>query len=251
MQFFLPSILPVNLEFLEFDSSTINYALPFIFMLISQPANQLAQTVCERILTLADQAIAQRGQFKIVLAGGKTPEKVYSLLAKRDAQWSKWFIYHGDERVLPVNHVDRNSVMAANAWLHHVAIPSSHIFDIPTELGTQASAIAYREIIKNAMPFDLVLLGMGEDGHIASLFPEQSHDESELVHEIYHSPKLPSERVTLSANALSATQTLLFLITGENKKDAYLRWQAGEKLPVATVRAIDTLDIYLDRVIID
>ena len=107
------------------------------------------------------------------------------------------------------------------------------------------------EIIKNAMPFDLVLLGMGEDGHIASLFPEQLHDETALVHEIYHSPKAPSERVTLSTKALSNTQTLLFLITGKNKKEAYSRWQAGEKLPVATVSSIETLDVYLDCVIID
>ena len=220
-------------------------------MLISQPIDQIAQSVCERILTLATQAITQRGQFKFVLAGGKTPEKVYSLLAKSDAQWSKWFIYHGDERVLPVDHADRNSVMAANAWLNHVAIPASHIFDMPTELGTKDSATTYRKIIENAMPFDLVLLGMGEDGHIASLFPDASHDETELVHEIYHSPKPPAERITLSANALSATYTLLFLITGKNKKDAFTRWQNGEKLPVAAVSAIDTLDVYVDSVIID
>ncbi|HCT99711.1 MAG TPA: 6-phosphogluconolactonase, partial [Methylococcaceae bacterium] len=75
-------------------------------MLISQPVDQIAHLVCERILTLASQAIEARGQFKFVLAGGTTPEKVYSLLAKSDAQWSKWFIYHGDERVLPVDHTD-------------------------------------------------------------------------------------------------------------------------------------------------
>ena len=220
-------------------------------MLISQSIEQITHAVCERILTLAAQAIHERGQFKLVLAGGKTPEKVYSLLAKSDADWSKWFIYHGDERTLPVDHADRNSVMAANAWLNHVAIPASHIFDIPTELGTKDSATTYRDIIKDAMPFDLVLLGMGEDGHIASLFPGASHDETELVHEIYHSPKPPAERITLSANALSATHTLLFLITGENKKEAFTRWQAGEKLPVATVSAMDTLDVYVDSVIVD
>ena len=220
-------------------------------MLINQHTNQIAQSVCERILTLASQAIAQRGQFKFVLAGGQTPEKVYSLLAKSDAQWSKWFIYHGDERTLPVDHADRNSVMATNAWLNHVAIPTSQIFDIPTELGTKESATIYQEIIKNALPFDLVLLGMGEDGHIASLFPAEEHDETALVHEIYHSPKPPSERVTLSAKALSNTQTLLFLITGINKKDAFTRWQKGEKLPVSTVSAIETLDVYLDSVIVD
>lgn len=219
-------------------------------MLISHSIEHLAPLVCERILTLASQAIEKNGHFKLVLAGGTTPEKVYSLLAKSDAQWSKWFIYHGDERVLPVDHTDRNSVMAANAWLKHVPIPRSQIFDIPTELGTKESAKQYREIIEQAMPFDLVLLGMGEDGHIASLFPNQLHDTAELVHEIYDSPKPPAQRITLSAKALSQTHTLLFLITGINKKEAYTRWQAGEMLPVGTVSALDTLDVYLDEVML-
>ena len=219
-------------------------------MLISHSIEHLAPLVCERILTLASQAIEKNGHFKLVLAGGTTPEKVYSLLAKSDAQWSKWFIYHGDERVLPVDHTDRNSVMAANAWLKHVPIPRSQIFDMPTELGTKESAKQYREIIEQAMPFDLVLLGMGEDGHIASLFPNQLHDESELVHEIYDSPKPPAQRITLSAKALSQTHTLLFLITGINKKEAYTRWQAGEMLPVTAVSALDTLDVYLDEVML-
>lgn len=246
MQFFVASIFNLELNFIQLKISS-----HFIFMLIIQSTDQIAQIVSERILSLASQAIEQRGQFKFVLAGGTTPEKVYSLLAKSDAQWSKWFIYHGDERVLPVDHTDRNSVMATNAWLNHVAIPTSQIYDIPTELGTKESAESYQEIVKNAMPFDLVLLGMGEDGHIASLFPAEVHDETALVHEIYHSPKPPSERVTLSAKALSNTQTLLFLITGINKKDAFTRWQNGEKLPVATVSAIETLDVYLDNVIVD
>ncbi|MDD5755324.1 MAG: 6-phosphogluconolactonase, partial [Methylococcales bacterium] len=134
-----------------------------------ETVDQITQTVCERILELAKEAIAAHGKFKFVLAGGKTPEKLYRLLAKQDADWSKWFIYHGDERCLPVNHLNRNSVMVANAFLSSVTIPKNQIFDIPTELGVEESAATYRSIVEAAMPFDLVLLGMGDDGHTASL----------------------------------------------------------------------------------
>ncbi|MGB4498839.1 MAG: 6-phosphogluconolactonase [Methylococcaceae bacterium] len=211
-----------------------------------ETADLIAQEVCARILNLANEAIAARGQFKLVLAGGSTPEKVYRLLAKSNADWSKWFIYHGDERVLPIDHADRNSVMAANAFLNLVAIPKSQIFDMPTELGTEESAAAYRSIVEAAMPFDLVLLGMGEDGHTASLFPNHVHNENDVVHSVYDSPKPPFERITINAKALSNTDNLYFLITGANKRDALKQWKDGHDLPVSTVNAKKNLVIFLD-----
>ncbi|MDD5214793.1 MAG: 6-phosphogluconolactonase [Methylococcales bacterium] len=217
----------------------------------SETTDLVEQEVCERILELAKEAIAARGQFKFVLAGGKTPEKVYRLLAKSDTNWSKWFIYHGDERVLPASHPDRNSVMARGAFLNLVAIPKNQIFDMPTELGTEESAAMYRPIVQAAMPFDLVLLGMGEDGHIASLFPNHTHDENDIIHSIYNSPKPPSERVTLSAKALSNTQNLFFLIQGTNKHHALKRWCDGEALPVAKVSALQNLVVFLDQAAAD
>lgn len=210
-----------------------------------ETADLIAQEVCENILELAKDAIEKRGQFKFVLAGGSTPEKVYRLLAKSEANWSKWFIYHGDERVLPVDHADRNSVMAANAFLNAVAIPKNQIFDMPTELGTEESAAAYRQIVHAALPFDLVLLGMGEDGHTASLFPGHVHDEDDVVHSVYDSPKPPSERITISAKALSETENLYFLITGTNKHNALKQWKGGVCLPVSTVNAKRNLVVFL------
>ena len=136
--------------------------------------------------------------------------------------------------------------MAANAFLNAVAIPKNHIFDIPTELGAEESAAAYRLIVKAALPFDLVLLGMGEDGHVASLFPTRIHDENAWVHSIYDSPKPPAERITLSAKALSNTHHLFFLITGKDKREALKRWRDGENLPVATVTAFNVLEVYVD-----
>ncbi len=209
-------------------------------------AEQVATAVCQHILTAAQQAIADHGAFKLVLAGGTTPEKVYRLLADTHADWTNWHIYYGDERCLPVTHPDRNNVMAEHAFLNNVLIPNEQIFTIPAELDPVTAAKHYQQTITTALPFDMVLLGMGEDGHTASLFPNHQQAADELVHAVYNSPKPPSERVSLSAKALSNTQHLLFLITGENKQDAVRAWRAGADLPVATIIPEQPIDIYID-----
>lgn len=214
---------------------------------ILETADQVAQAVYQQILDAAEQAIAKHGNFKIVLAGGSTPEKVYSLLAQADADWANWHIYYGDERCLSADHADRNSLMATQAFLEKVAIPEAQIFTIPAELGPEPAAKKYQQIVASALPFDMVLLGMGEDGHTASLFPGHQHREDELAHAVYNSPKPPPERVSISAKALSNTQQLIFLITGANKQEAVKNWRSGQDLPVATIIPENPIDIYIDR----
>jgi 6-phosphogluconolactonase len=214
---------------------------------ILEAADQVAQAAYQQILEFAEQAIAEHGAFKLVLAGGGTPEKVYRLLAQADADWSKWFIYYGDERCLPADHADRNSLMATQVFLAKVAIPDAQIFTIPAELGPEQAAKKYHQVVEDALPFDMVLLGMGEDGHTASLFPGHQHPEDELTHAVYNSPKPPPERVSISAKALSNTQHLIFLITGANKQEAVNNWRSGQDLPVATIVPINPIDIYIDR----
>jgi 6-phosphogluconolactonase len=209
-------------------------------------SDQVAEAACQEILAAAKSAIAERGKFKLVLAGGTTPEKVYRLLAHSDADWSLWFIYYGDERCLPADHADRNSVMAEQAFLGKVAIPESQIFAIPAELGNEQAVIQYRQVVRDALPFDLVLLGMGEDGHTASLFPGHQHDEDELAHAVYNSPKPPPERVSISAKALGNAGQVIFLITGSNKQEAVKLWRSGHVLPIASILS-DNIDIYIDR----
>jgi 6-phosphogluconolactonase len=211
-----------------------------------ETTDQVAVTACQYILDAASSAIAERGQFKIVLAGGTTPERVYRLLAQSDADWPKWHIYYGDERCLPKGHADRNSVMATQAFLEKVAIPELHIFTIPAELGAEQAAAQYQQTVKDALPFDLVLLGMGEDGHTASLFPGHQHEAKELAHAVYNSPKPPPERVSISAKALGTTRQVIFLITGPNKQEAVKLWRSGQNLPVASILS-DNIDIYIDQ----
>lgn len=195
----------------------------------------------------ASRAIAQRGWFSIVLAGGNTPRLAYRLLVDTDTDWSRWVIYFGDERCLPPDHRDRNSRMAAAAWLDAVPIPADNVHVIPAQLGAEVAAPAYAKVIRAALPFDLVLLGIGEDGHTASLFPGQHHPAGQLVHAVYQAPKPPPERVSLSAQALSETSELLVLATGADKAPAVRAWRSGVALPVAQVGAAGGVDVLLDK----
>lgn len=210
-------------------------------------ATQVAEVVCDEIIASAQQAIAERGRFNIVLAGGSTPEKIYHLLANQQTDWSKWFIFHGDERCLPADDADRNSVMASNAWLNKVAIPAANIYHMPTELGAIEAAEKYRQVISTIDQFDMVLLGMGEDGHTASLFPGHQNNQQDAVHEIYNSPKPPSDRISLSAKTLANTKQLFFIVTGTSKCDPVIQWKQGVELPVSTISPKAGVDIYIDK----
>lgn len=211
----------------------------------------VAQEACQRILTAAHHAMTERGCFRIVLAGGQTPEYTYRLLRQASSDWAQWSIYYGDERCVPEDAPDRNSLMAASAWLNHVAVPKEHIFAIPAHLGAKIAAARYADVISTVLPFDMVLLGLGEDGHTASLFPGHTHPAGEWVHAIYAAPKPPPERVSLSATALSNTRQLLFLVTGVNKRAAVTAWQRGDQLPAAQICPQAGVDVLLDRAVVE
>jgi len=209
-------------------------------------ATQVADEVLVQILNSAEKAIAERGSFKLVLAGGSTPEKIYQQLVAAKTDWSKWMIYYGDERCLAADDKDRNSIMASNALLSKVAIPAANVFTMPTELGAVEAAVKYREAIADVEQFDLVLLGMGEDGHTASLFPGHVNASEETVHEVYNSPKPPSDRISLSAKTLANTRQCFFIVTGASKVDPVKQWKQGADLPVATIAPSTGVDIYID-----
>ena len=203
----------------------------------------LRHKACDLIVACAQEAIARNGRFSIVLAGGNTPRGVYRLLREVPMDWSKWHVYHGDERCLPADHVDRNSLMAHQAWLQYVDIPASQIHDIPAELGNVAAAKAYAEVLKDEGAFDLVILGLGEDGHTASLFPNQTVDNSADAVPVFNSPKPPDERVTLSQNRLNNANEVLFLVTGAGKQEAVDQWRKGVAIPASLIAPIGRLDI--------
>jgi 6-phosphogluconolactonase len=209
-------------------------------------AGVLSRAVTEHIQQRSREVIAQRGEFRIVLAGGTTPEAIYQRLRGLDTDWSRWLIYYGDERCVPANHAERNSLMAARSWLDRVPIAAGNIFPIHAEGGAEIAARSYANLVRDALPFDLVLLGMGEDGHTASLFPGHAHDPAELVHAVHDAPKPPPDRVSLGLAALNDAEEVIILVTGEGKRDAVARWRAGADLPVAQVHGRHGADVYID-----
>lgn len=210
----------------------------------------LENSATETILESAHHAIQQRGAFHLVLAGGNTPRQIYKRLREANADWLRWHIYFGDERCLPTHHPERNSLMANETWLDHVGIPRQQIHPIPAELGAKTATQHYIEIISSVKLFDLVLLGLGEDGHTASLFPQHElgqQPQSPAVLAVFNAPKQPAERVSLSASRLSATRQVLFLVTGENKLPALQLWREGKNLPAAAIRPENGVDIFVEN----
>jgi len=210
-------------------------------------ANTVAQEAAKRILSAASEAISERGVFRLVLAGGHTPESAYRLLVGADTDWSHWEIYFGDERCLPVSDPDRNSIMAENTFLHSVSIPAANIYPINSEKGAELAAKEYEDVVKAAMPFDVVLLGIGEDGHTGSLFPGQKHPADQLVCPVHNSPKPPSDRVTLGVRALSNALEVLVLATGEGKQDAVKAWKEGKPVPIAEIGNPAPVHVLMDK----
>jgi 6-phosphogluconolactonase len=212
---------------------------------------ELEHTAAQTLLDSARHAIAERGAFHIVLAGGSTPRGVYRLLKNAGADWSAWHIWFGDERCLPPGNTERNSRMAAEVWLDIVtAIPREQIHPIPAELGAEAAAAVYASALKNVGEFDLVLLGLGEDGHTASLFPEHELGAEENAPDalaVYDAPKPPPERVSLSAQRLNRARRVIFLVAGESKQEAMRQWREGVAIPAAAIAPAGECEIYWVR----
>ncbi|MBK5968566.1 MULTISPECIES: 6-phosphogluconolactonase [Thiorhodovibrio] len=225
--------------------------LPGVETQVFEDAKAVAEAAAERIMQLGRAAVAERGWFNLVLAGGTTPEAAYRLLAQTHQDWSGWRFFVGDERCLPVDDPQRNSRMALNSWLEPAGIHPSQLAAIPAELGPEAAASAYAPVVAEALPFDLVLLGMGEDGHTASLFPGLASDRElsgpDLVVPVRDAPKPPPDRVSLTAGALGACRQMLLLVTGAGKHHALEQWQQGAALPVARVAAAGSALIMLDQ----
>lgn len=202
--------------------------------------------VVSRATSLANECINKRGAFHIVLAGGSTPQAIYRELKEIRTDWSAWYIYFGDERCLPVGDPERNDAMALTAWLAEAPIPPEQILAIPAELGAETGARIYEAVMAKVDGFDLVLLGLGEDGHTASLFPDQLHDQTASVVAVHDAPKAPPERISLSAGTLSKGNHVWFLVSGENKCETLSRWQRGAMIPASTIRPASGVDIFTD-----
>lgn len=211
-------------------------------------AERLAHRTVDRVISSASAAIADRGCFTVALAGGSTPEPAYALLAERDRaqkiDWARVEVFWGDERSVPPDHPDSNYRMARHALLDLVPIPEKNVHRIRGEQPPEEAAAAYRLELQEHLGvdgrFDLILLGMGPDGHTASLFPGTGalQEQEQSVVAVYVE-RLDTWRITLTLPVINAARHVIFLVSGEEKARALARIHAGEPLPAAMVEPVD------------
>lgn len=212
--------------------------------IIFNESKTLSNKLAHDILLSANKYIKKNGRFTIVLAGGKSFLKTYQILKNSKSDWSKWHIFFGDERCLPINSTDRNDQQILKAWLDNRKIPEENINFIPVELGTKHTLLFYEKLLERIQKFDLVLLGMGEDGHTASLFPNHNHQNNKSVIVVRNSPKNPKDRISLSYSRLNKSKNVYKLICGSSKSKALKLWFKGKVLPISKING-DFEKIYI------
>lgn len=192
----------------------------------------VARVEAETIVRLAAEAVAARGAFRLALSGGSTPRKLYSLLAGEPfvsaIDWNSVHLYWGDERCVPPDHGDSNFRMTREALLDRAPIPAANVHRMESEIDPAEAARRYEAVLREtfdtapgAIPrFDLVLLGMGDDGHTASLFPgTKALDERERLVVENFVPKFDAWRVTMTYPLLNAAARVHFLAPGASKAE--------------------------------
>ena len=199
-------------------------------IIICRDVDELSRKAAEQFVGLARRAIAARGRFAVALSGGSTPKALYSLLAtaefSKQLDWRQIHLFFGDERCVAPDHAESNYRMVAASLLAKIAIPDENVQRMAGELAPEAAAAAYAEqltgffAVKENQPprFDLIFLGLGEDGHTASLFPESSAltDTDRWVTATYVA-KLKAHRLTLTFPAINNAAQISFLIAGQSK----------------------------------
>ena len=201
----------------------------------------LAKAAAEYFIQLAAEAIQLKGKFTVALSGGNTPAAMYKLLAtefySKQIDWKKCYFFWGDERCISLTDKDNNSFNAKNIFLDKVPVQKKNIFIIPVDESPKNAAIYYEATLKSFFKsdkpiFDLILLGMGDNGHTASLFPHTTilNETKALVKEVYVD-EVKMHRVSFTAPLINNATHILFLITGTNKKEMLEKVLFGDYEP--------------------
>ena len=203
--------------------------------LIFDDEMSLSKVLAQEILNIAKKSIFEKDCFSIVLTGGQSVLSLYKILSKADSNWNKWHIYIGDERCLPVNHKDRNNHVINETWLNNSPIPKRNIHFIQAEMSQDKAQLEYESALQEVDKFDVVLLSMGEDGHVASLFPNHRHPKNRDVVVENDSPKSPKKRISLSYERLNKSYNVFKVIIGEVKREAVALLIQGRIIPISKI----------------
>jgi 6-phosphogluconolactonase len=223
-------------------------------------AEALAHGVAEWLSGLAR---ASRRTFAVSLSGGSTPRRLYQFLATQEIAsrfpWNRVHWFWGDERFVPYDHPDSNYRMARDAFLARVPVPDDNIHAVPTEgLAPEQAAAAYETTLKqfygadtlapNRPLFDIILLGIGENGHTASLFPGQPTLQETRRWAVAVIGAQPEPRITLTYPTLDSGCDVAFVVSGKAKRDVVMRAQSGDRtIPASMIRPVGRLHWFTDR----
>ena len=228
-------------------------------IIVCQDIAELSRQTAERFSQLVNQSVQASGRFTVALSGGSTPKHLYSLLASADYKdqipWKNVQLFWGDERCVPPDHPESNFRMAHETLLSKIGIPAENIHRMAGEQEPQAAAAGYEKELNKffglesgALPrFDLIFLGIGEDGHTASLFPgSDALDETKRLVVAPFVEKLKSYRLTLTLPVLNHGADVWFLVTGSSKDAAVKEALSGSfELPAAKVQPVNGRLIWL------
>ena len=227
----------------------------------------LAQRAAQQFVEVAEQAVATRGRARIAISGGSTPKVAFQLLADpgqpwlKRMPWDKLDLFWVDERTVPPDHPDSNYRMTKQAMLDHVPLKADQIHRMEGELEPEVAAARYESLIRNTFRlegaesprFDLIALGMGDDGHTASLFPHTAaiNEMGRLV-TANHVPQMNTWRITLTWPVINRASSVFFLIGGKNKaeliKEVFTGPRDPERLPSQLIwPASGILSLILDK----
>jgi 6-phosphogluconolactonase len=226
---------------------------------VQADGNAIAQHVAE---WLTERALASTGRFAISLSGGSTPKTLYGLLAaapfRERFPWDRTHLFFGDERFVPPDHPDSNYRMAREAMIAHVPIPAEHVHPWQTNIDPEHAARHYADTLERfygadtldpARPlFDVMFLGLGEDGHTASLFPGVAALRERTAWTAAVVGAKPEPRLTLTYPLLDSSRVVAFLVSGGGKRDILARALAGDtSLPAVGVRPMGELVWFTDK----
>lgn len=235
---------------------------------MNKPNLKVFETVDNLLLSLADsfveignEAVEENGYFNVVLSGGSSPKKLYELLAspayRNKLDWSKVHFFFGDERNVPANDPQNNALMAKKALFEPLLVPEANVFAIDTSLDPEKAAAAYMKTIeaqftKEPIHFDLILLGLGDDSHTASLFPYTTVlKEKEASVKSVFVEKLNTDRITLTAALINQAKRIIFLVYGKDKAAAvetiFGKVRDTEKYPAQLIRQDSQTSWFLDK----
>ncbi len=225
----------------------------------TENAEALAQHVAG---WLGDLAVASTGRFAIALSGGSTPKRLYEILAQEPHKsrfpWSRTHLFWGDERHVPATDARSNQRMTREALLDHVPIPPQNIHAVPVGATPQEDALQYQQDMQTyygdmeldmARPlFDVVLLGLGENGHTASLFPDTPALEEDVAWVAPVTTGVPEPRLTLTYPAIACSRNVAFLVAGASKAPVLkLVWGGDRTQPATRVTSIGKITWFIDE----